>query len=131
MYRELFEIILFYQTLWAQAGAGRQGAVLAGMGTAGVLLAALAWVLLRYSVRLPIGAFFKATSGLLVLMAIVFVGHGVAALQEAGVLGVTPAGSFTFGLVGIHPTWQGLGAQAAIVSIVAAAWLRRERVPAS
>lgn len=131
VYRELFEIILFYQTLWAQAGAGRQGAVLAGMGTAGVLLAALAWVLLRYSVRLPIGAFFKATSGLLVLMAIVFVGHGVAALQEAGVLGVTPAGSFTFGLVGIHPTWQGLGAQAAIVSIVAAAWLRRERVPAS
>lgn len=84
VYRELFEVILFYQALWAQAGPGRRGAVLAGMGVAALVLTLLAWGILKYSVRLPLGPFFKAASALLVVMAIVFAGHGVAALQEAG-----------------------------------------------
>ncbi|MCE3272065.1 MAG: high affinity FE2+/Pb2+ permease [Ramlibacter sp.] len=84
VYRELFEVILFYQALWAQAGEGRRGAVLAGIGVAALLLTLLAWVILKYSARLPLGPFFKATSALLVVMAIVFAAHGVGALQEAG-----------------------------------------------
>lgn len=84
VYRELFEVILFYQALWAQAGEGRRGAVLAGIGVAALLLALLAWVILKYSARLPIGPFFKVTSALLLVMAIVFAAHGVGALQEAG-----------------------------------------------
>ncbi|WP_332826057.1 cytochrome c/FTR1 family iron permease [Ramlibacter sp.] len=84
VYRELFEVILFYQALWAQAGEGRRGAVLAGIGVAALLLTLLAWVILKYSARLPLGSFFKATSALLVVMALVFAAHGVGALQEAG-----------------------------------------------
>lgn len=119
VYRELFEIILFYETLWAQAGAERQGAVLAGMGTAVALLAITSWVILRYSVRLPLGPFFTATSALLVVMAVVFVGHGVAALQEAGVVHATPVRFVDVPLLGIHSTLQGLGAQAAMVTAIA------------
>lgn len=84
VYRELFEVILFYQALWAQAGEGRGGAVLAGIGVAALLLTLLAWVILKYSARLPLGPFFKATSALLVVMAVVFAAHGLGALQEAG-----------------------------------------------
>lgn len=84
VYRELFEVILFYQALWAQAGEGRRGAVLAGIGVAALLLALLAWVILKYSARLPLGPFFRVTSALLVVMAIIFAAHGVGALQEAG-----------------------------------------------
>lgn len=127
VYRELFEIVLFYQTLWTQAGAERERAVLAGMATAALLLAVLAWVLLRYSVRLPIGPFFTATSGLLVLMAIVFVGHGVAELQEAGVLAMTPVRFMSLPLLGVHPSVQGLGAQGAAVVLVAVLWLQSRR----
>jgi high-affinity iron transporter len=126
VYRELFEIILFYQTLWAQAGAGRQHAVLGGMGAAIVLLAGIGWAILRYSVRLPLGPFFTATSALLVVMAVVFVGHGIAALQEAGALRSTPAQFVEVPMLGIHATVQGLGAQAAILAAIALMlWLGR------
>jgi high-affinity iron transporter len=38
VYRELFEVILFYETLWLQAGPAGHNAVLAGGATALVLL---------------------------------------------------------------------------------------------
>lgn len=123
VYRELFEVILFYQTLWAQAGAERHGAVLGGIAVAAVLLAAMAWAILKYSVRLPIGPFFTATSGLLVLLAFVFVGHGVAALQEAGVVAFTPAEFVAVPLLGIRESVQGLAAQAAVLLAIIAAVL--------
>lgn len=127
VYRELFEVILFYQALWAQAGPGGEGAVLGGMAAGGALLALLGGALLRYGVRLPIGPFFAATSALLVLLAVVFAGHGVAALQEAGLLGVTPAGSVSLALLGIHPTAQGWTVQGLMVAAIVVVWLLNRR----
>lgn len=118
VYRELFEIILFYQTLWLQAGEEGRAAVLWGIAAATVLLALVGGALLRYSVRLPIGPFFGVTSALLALLAVVFVGNGVAALQEAGVVHSTFVGSFTVPLLGIYPTAQSLGWQGAALAAV-------------
>jgi high-affinity iron transporter len=84
-------------------------------------------VILKYSTRLPIGPFFTVTSGLLVVMAVVFVGNGVAALQEAGVLAATPAGFVSLPLLGIHPNAQGLGAQALVLVLIALAALATRR----
>jgi high-affinity iron transporter len=130
IYRELFEVILFCQTLWAQAGEGRRGAVLAGIGAAALVLTLIAWVILKYSVRLPLGPFFMGTSALLVVMAIVFVGHGVAALQEAGWLASTPAPFVELPLLGIHSNVQGLAAQAVVVALIVAGFLAGRRKPA-
>ena len=127
VYRELFEIILFYETLWAQAGETRRDAVLAGIGVAALLLALLAWVILKYSVRLPLGPFFTATSGLLVVMAFVFVGHGIAALQEAGWLASTPARFVDVPLLGVHSNVQGLAAQGLLVVLTVAGVLLSRR----
>lgn len=133
VYRELFEIILFYQALWAQAGPAGQNPVLGGLAAGAALLAILGWAILRFGVRLPIGPFFTATSALLVLMAVVFVGHGVAALQEAGVIAATQAGHVSVPLLGIHATAQGLAAQGLVVAGIVIAWLlaRRSAVRAS
>jgi high-affinity iron transporter len=133
VYRELFEVILFYQALWAQAGPAGGASVLAGMAAGAALLAMLGGIILRYGVRLPIGPFFAATSALLVVMAVVFVGHGVAALQEAGFLSATPAGSLSVPLLGVHPTAQGLASQGLLVAGIVLAWAlgRRERVRAA
>lgn len=120
VYRELFEVILFYQTLWVQAGEAGHDPVLGGMATGALLLALLAWVILKYSVRLPIGVFFSATSWLLVVMAVVFVGHGVAELQEAGWLVATPLNFVDVPLLGVHPNAQGLLAQGATLALTAA-----------
>lgn len=119
VYRELFEVILFYETLWAQVGEGGQGAVLGGIGAAAMLLVMTGGAILRYSVRLPIGPFFKFTSALLAVMAVVFVGNGVAALQEAGVLDATMVRFVSLPLLGIHPTLQGLGLQVLTAGLIA------------
>jgi len=128
IYRELFEVILFYETLWVQVGADGHGAVLGGIAAAALLLALLGGAILKYSVRLPIGPFFSATSGLLALMAVVFTGNGVAALQEAGVLDSRLVDFISLPLLGIHPTAQGLGLQLAVLLLVGGGiWFSRRR----
>ncbi|MNS40546.1 Ferrous iron permease EfeU precursor [compost metagenome] len=119
VYRELFEVILFYETLWLQAGPAGHNAVLAGGATAVVLLVGLAWVILRGSAKLPLALFFSINAGLLCALSVVFAGHGVKALQEAGIFGTRPVPFFDFDWLGIHADAYSLSAQAvAIIAIV-------------
>lgn len=118
VYREIFEVVLFYEALWVQAGDAGHGAVGGGIVTAVVLLAVTGWAIFRYSVRLPIGPFFTAMSLLLALMAVAFAGQGIKALQEAGMVGSHEVPFFTLALLGIHPTAQTLAAQALAIIIV-------------
>ncbi|VVO07528.1 cytochrome c/FTR1 family iron permease [Pseudomonas fluorescens] len=117
VYRELFEVILFYETLWLQAGPAGHDAVLAGGATALVLLVGLAWVILRGSAKLPLSLFFSINAGLLCALSVVFAGHGVKALQEAGIFGTRPVPFFDFDWLGIHADAYSLSAQ--VVAILA------------
>ena len=121
VYRELFEVILFYETLWLQAGPAGHNAVLAGGATALVLLIGLAWVILRGSAKLPLALFFGINAALLCALSVVFAGHGVKALQEAGIFGTRPVPFFEFDWLGIHADAYSLAAQA--VALVAIAML--------
>jgi len=47
VYRELFEIVLFYQALWAQAGDVGGAPLVAGVGTAAAMLALIGWGVFR------------------------------------------------------------------------------------
>jgi high-affinity iron transporter len=128
VYRELFEVILFYETLWSQAGTDGHSAVLWGMASAALLLVLVGSLILRYSVRLPIGPFFTVTSILLALMAVVLVGNGVMALQEAGALETTEVRFISLPMLGIHPTAQTLVLQALTLAlIVAGLWSTRAK----
>jgi len=133
VYREVFETILFYAALWTQ---GSGGAMLAGAATACVALVAIAWAMLRYSRTLPIGRFFAYSSWLMAILTVVLAGKGVAALQEAGVVGIAPLSSVPrVSLLGLFPTAQTVAAQAAMVAALAAGfwWNRRRaaRLPAA
>ena len=131
IYRELFEVILFYETLWLQAGPAGHGMVLAGAGAALVLLFGLAWVILRGSRKLPLATFFGVNAVLLCALSVVFAGHGVAALQEAGVLGLHPLAFFELDWLGIHADALSLGAQAVVLAAIAVfygrSWLDARR----
>lgn len=129
VYRELFETILFYEALWAQVGPDGHQAVLGGIAAAAVLLAILTWALLKYSVKLPLGRFFAATASLMAVLAVVFTGNGVKALQEAGLLEADRLQhAITLPLLGIHPTLQGLSAQSVVILLVIAGmWLTRRQ----
>lgn len=135
VYRELFEVILFYETLWLQAGPAGHQAVLAGGGTAVVLLVGLAWVILRGSAKLPLSLFFSINAALLCALSVVFAGHGVKALQEAGIFGTHPVPFFDFEWLGIHADLYSLSAQAvallAVIVLYGRSWLASRRVAAS
>ncbi|MCY1391267.1 FTR1 family protein [compost metagenome] len=121
VYRELFEVILFYETLWLQAGPAGHNAVLAGGATALVLLIGLAWVILRGSAKLPLALFFSINAGLLCALSVVFAGHGVKALQEAGIFATHPVNFFEFDWLGVHADAYSLAAQ--VVALLAIAIL--------
>jgi high-affinity iron transporter len=127
VYREMFETVLFTQALWIQSGAeGRRGAM-AGLGVAAVVLVILAWLILKVGVRLPLAWMFGASSALLALLAIVLVGQGVAALQEAGFVSISSLDIPSAPALGIHPTVESLAAQVALLVLILLvfAWTRR------
>lgn len=120
VYRELFEIVLFYQALWAQVGSAGGAAVLGGLGVAAALLASVGWAIFHYGLMLPIGPFFSVTSLLLAILAVVFAGQGVAALQEVGVIGADPIAFIRIPALGIFPTAQTLAIQVLTALLVVA-----------
>lgn len=128
VYREAFETVLFLQALSTQAGPEGHGALLGGLGAGAVLLAGAAWLILRASVKLPLGLFFSASGLLLVVLAVVFTGQGVVALQEAGSIGATAVDFIRVPLLGIYPTLQSLLAQAGMVVLSVLALRRAARV---
>lgn len=109
VYRELFETILFYAALSAE---GNAGAVIAGALAGAAALAVVAFVMLRFSQKLPVGKFFTYSSVLIAVLAVVLAGKGVAALQEAGLIGVAPLSHVPrISVLGIFPTGQVIAAQ--------------------
>jgi high-affinity iron transporter len=117
VYREAFETVLFYQALVAQAGDGSHGGLIAGVAVAVLLLVILTWVILRASVKLPLGLFFSVSGIVLLVLAVVFTGQGIAALQEAGTIGAHGVRFVSIPMLGIYPTMQTLSAQAVVTII--------------
>jgi high-affinity iron transporter len=123
VYREAFETVLFYQALWQQAGSGAHGALLVGFAGAIAALAVIAWLVLRYGVRLPLGRFFAVGALLLAALAVVFTGHGLRALQEAGTVSATPFGAIDLPALGVYPTMETLVAQLIVLGLLTAGFL--------
>lgn len=114
VYREAFETVLFYAAMWSD---GARTAVMAGVAAGAAVLTAIAWAMIRYSVRLPISEFFRYSSILIAILAVVLTGKGIAALQEAGWLGISPVGGVPrIDVLGLNPTIQSIGAQILVIA---------------
>lgn len=121
VYREVFESVIFYQSLMLNTAPSQKGAIFAGILVAAGILLLLAWLIMRYSVRLPLRPFFRVNMLLMFLLAVVFAGKGVAALQEGSVFPVNPINFPRIELLGIYPNLESLGLQFALV-FIAATW---------
>jgi high-affinity iron transporter len=122
VYREVFETILFFAALSSE---GRTAALVGGAAAGLAALALIAVLMLRFSRKLPIAQFFSYSSALIAVLAVVLAGKGVAALQEAGLLGVTPLAHWPrISLLGLYPTLQGVAAQAATLAVLLAGFGR-------
>ena len=128
VYREVFETILFFAAMW---GPGRADAVLGGAATGAIILGGMAWAMLRYSGKLPITTFFRYSSLLMAVLAVVLAGKGVAALQEAGMIGITRLEAVPqIELIGLYPTAQVVAAQVlALVALAVGFRMSGRKVP--
>jgi high-affinity iron transporter len=144
VYREGFETVLFYQAL-ALFAEGLGLWIALGAATAVAALAAGGAAIQRLGKQLPLKPMLITGASMLLLLSVAFVGNAVRSLQEADVISVDPIHAgwarlpvFVAELTGIHPTVQGLTAQAALLAIylLGAAWVfalgplrRRRAVP--
>jgi len=125
VYREAFETILFYQALWAQADEAGKTMGFSGFLSALAVLAILGWLIMRYSVRLPLRQFFAATGSLMFILAVIFAGKGIAALQESGLLVSSPVNFVRVDLLGIYPNVEGLLVQAGLIILAIILWNKK------
>lgn len=130
VYREVFETVLFYQALWAQSATTEAHQAIWGGGiAAAVLLVAVTWAVARFGMRLPLKQFFSISAILMIVLAVIFAGKGVAALQEAGKLPQDPIQFPTIELLGIYPNLQGLLLQLVVLlAAIALLWRSRRSV---
>lgn len=129
VYREAFEVVLFYQALWLQNENSHQ-AVLWGFVAGLATLVAATFGILKLGLKVPLKYFFGATGTLLYIVAFVFAGNGIKELQAAGWVPTTPLNfPLQAPLLGIHPTVESLAAQGIMLSafIITSIWMVRER----
>ncbi len=124
VYREIFETILFYQALWSQVTSATQAFLFYGIAAAVASLAVVCVLFFRVGMRLPLSLFFRVTSLVLLVLSVVLLGRGIAALQEAGVLSAYYLGVPTIEWLGFFPTVQGVAAQVLAVLLGVVLWLR-------
>ena len=127
VYREIFETILFYQALWSQVTMVTQAFLFYGIAAAVLGLAVVCFLFFRIGMKLPLGLFFRVTSLVLLVLSVVLLGRGIAALQEAGVLSAFYLGVPTIEWLGVFPTLQGVVAQMIAVILGVVLWLRGSR----
>jgi high-affinity iron transporter len=123
VFREAFETVLFMRALTLEGGQTGVNAMLLGATLAIGGLAALSWLLLKYSARLPIRTIFTVSSALMVILAVILTGKGLHALQETGALSVSATPwRWSTDVFGVYASWQPLIGQVAIAAIVGLLW---------
>ncbi|MBR6705189.1 MAG: FTR1 family iron permease [Clostridia bacterium] len=84
VFREGAEVVLFYQPMLFGDDASHVSMVIWGFLTGCVLLVFVYLAITKLSVRLPIKVFFTATSILMAVMCVAFLGSGIKELSEGG-----------------------------------------------
>ena len=116
VYREVFETVLFYQSLLTQASTTQYSFVIGGFLFGIAVLSILAWGMFKYSVKLPIARFFSTTTYLLLALSFILMGKAVSALQEAAIIGISPLPiTVEIDWIGVGSTWEGTMAQLTIL----------------
>ena len=127
VFREGAETILFYVGILPNISMSN---FLTGIGLALVALAAVAWVMLRTSVKLPIPQLFKLLTWVIYLLGFKILGVSLHALQLTGCLPMTAmSGLPAIESLGFYPTLQTFLAQIGYVIIVIAInlWMKNHQ----
>ena len=115
--REGAETTIFYIGMAPSIAPGQ---LLLGFGVTLLLLVALAYVIIRFSVRLPIRLFFLTASALIYYLVFRFLGESIHSLQVASKLPAHTVSSVpSVDWLGIYPTWETVVPQLALLAYIA------------
>jgi high-affinity iron transporter len=128
VFREVFEVVLFLSALKLDIPSGSGSPIQWAVLTSVFIIIAFTILMLHYSKRLPIKQIFKISALTMVILAVVLVGKGFAALQEAGIIGMNLISDWVrFEPFGIYPTVQTVAAQILTAVLTLALWVYTER----
>ena len=123
VFREAFETVLFLRAVWLEGGQSARAAMGAGVGLTLLLIIFGAWLVLRFSARIPVRKLFAASAFIMGILAFILTGKGLHSLQETGALGVTSARwSFRSEIFGLYPTVETLLPQVVVLALIIALW---------
>lgn len=121
VFREAFESILFLQAIGLETQAGDQSSIGFGVLAAFALIGLIAFIFLKYSQKIPVRLLFRYSSWIITLLAVILIGKGVHAIQEAGWLPIT---GFPFSIkidwLGIYPTMESVISQMVLLGVLMA-----------
>ncbi len=106
VYREAFETMLFYQALFYQTGSSMPH-VIYGLVAGVAVVFVIAFLMYKFTLRIPLKYFFSFTSVFLYLLCFILLGKGILELQEAGIISSTTAHFIPYmDTLGIYPSYE-------------------------
>ncbi len=128
VFREAFEVVLFLSALKLDVPSSSGSPIMWAIITSVIVIIVFAVLMLQYSKRLPIKQIFRISAITMIVLAVVLVGKGFSALQEAGVIEMNLLSDWIrFEPLGIYPTIQSLGAQLLTLVLTIGIWMYMER----
>jgi high-affinity iron transporter len=124
VFREGAETVLFLHALASSEGGWNTGHI-AGLLAAAVALGGMVYAMQWLTMRLPLRPIFLATSALLFVMALRFIGGAIQELQEQAILGVHEApGALYDGLMalGFNATLEAITVQGVVIAAAIASF---------
>lgn len=131
VYREAFETMLFYQALFYQTGSSMPH-VIYGLIAGIAVVFVIAFLMYKFTLRIPLKYFFSFTSVFLYLLCFILLGKGILELQEAGIISSTTADFIPYmDTLGIYPSYETAVPQAILLllafSLFARNYVYREK----
>ncbi|TCK80825.1 FTR1 family protein [Albibacterium bauzanense] len=128
VFREAFEVILFLTALKLDIPEGSGSPIGWALLTSTAIIIVFTILMMYYSKRLPIKQIFKISALTMAILAVVLVGKGFSALQEAGVIEMSLVSDWLrFEPLGIYPTVQSLAAQIVTILLTIVLWIYADR----
>ena len=129
VYREGAEVILFFQTLFNGSSADTDMIWYGGMAGFVVILL-IFFIMVEGLVHIPLRPFFITTTVFMFCLAVAFLGSGIYALQEAGVVSQTGFEAVWFPEIdwlGLYPTLETFLPQLGLLAVGAAMYFYQSR----
>lgn len=123
VFREAFESAIFLSAIELQVNPSSKSGIYIGAISSLILVLVLAWVALKFAVKLPIQKLFKYSAVTIVILSIILAGKGIQAFQEGGYVSITQIPiKLNFPLIGFYPTFETTIAQFLVLLFTIVLW---------